>query len=370
MRHIPRSPRSFRRIPCFAAIPVLAVLLSACGGGGGQAPSSEEAAAPADTLRISGETHLANLRQLTLHGENAEAYFSPDGRELVYQSTHGSYECDQIFTLPVSGGEPERVSNGEGRCTCSYFLPDGASILYSSTFMASPACPPRPDMSKGYVWALYPGYDIFVRTAGDSLRRLTNTPGYDAEATVSPVGDKIVFTSMRSGDLDIWSMNLDGTGLRQLTDMVGYEGGPFFSPDGSEIVFRAYYPADLKEEEDYRRLLGEHLIRPGTLNLYVMNADGSDKRLVLENGAANFAPYFFPDGERVIFSSNLGDPDGRNFDLYMIHKDGTGLERVTYFDGFDGFPMFSPDGHTLVFASNRNNRAPHDTNVFIADWVE
>jgi len=322
-----------------------------------------------DSLRVDGEKHLRNIRQLTFGGENAEAYFSPDGTQLSLQSTHGDFPCDQIFVIPAAGGDARLVSTGKGRTTCSYILPDGVSVLYSSTHLASPDCPPTPDYSRGYVWAVYPGYDIFVQGPKD-LVRLTETPGYDAEATVSPRGDRIVFTSTRNGDLDIYTMNLDGTGVKQLTDGVGYDGGPFFSPDGSEIVFRAYHPTDPKEVSDYRGLLAQHLIRPGVLNLYVMKADGGDKRLVLENGAANFAPYFFPDGDRIIFASNMHDETGRNFDLYMIHKDGTGLERITYNDTFDGFPMFSPDGKRLVFASNRHNTAPHDTNVFIADWVE
>jgi Tol biopolymer transport system component len=220
------------------------------------------------------------------------------------------------------------------------------------------------------VWGLYPGYDIFVRDPGGSLRRITTTPGYDAEATVSPRGDRIVFTSLRNGDLDIFTMNLDGTDVKPVTALEGYEGGPFFSPDGKEIVFRAYYPKAETERKDYRDLLAKNLIRPSVLNLYVIDADGKNRRLVLENNAANFAPYFFPDGKRIIFASNVSDPKGRNFDLYMIGKDGSGLTRITWNDTFDGFPMFSPDGRRLVFASNRNNRATHDTNIFLADWVD
>jgi Tol biopolymer transport system component len=332
-------------------------------------PAGAGAVAP-DTLRLAEETHLRNVRQLTFGGENAEAYFSPDGGELVFQSTRPPFECDQIFRMPVAGGDPVLVSTGEGRTTCAYFMPDGESILYASTHPGAAACPPPPDRSKGYVWALYPEFDIFVRRPDGGLRRLTDTPGYDAEATVSPRGDRIVFTSTRDGDIDLYSMKPDGTDVRRLTDRAGYDGGAFYSADGSEIVFRAGYPATPEERADYAELLTNHLIRPGKLSLYVMKADGSDQRLVLENGAANFAPYFFPDGERIVFSSNLGDPKGRNFDLYLIRKDGTGLERVTWNPTFDGFPMFSPDGKRLVFASNRNNRAPNDTNVFIADWVE
>jgi Tol biopolymer transport system component len=352
---------------------VLALALAA----GGCAKETQEARAPreippaGDTLRAPGEAHLANLRQLTFGGENAEAYFSPDGTELVFQSTRPPFACDQIFRMPVAGGDPELVSTGLGRTTCAYFMPDTASVLYASTHLGSEDCPPRPDYSSGYVWPVYPDFDIFVRDAArDTLIRLTEHPGYDAEATVSPRGDRIVFTSMRSGDLDLYSMNLDGTGVLRLTREPGYDGGAFFSPDGTEIVYRAHHPSTAAEQRDYRDLLDRNLIRPGTLNLYVMNADGGGRRLVLENGAANFAPYFFPDGERIIFSSNLHDPEGRNFDLYMIHKDGTGLERITYNETFDGFPMFSPDGRHLVFASNRNNRAPRDTNVFLAEWVE
>ncbi len=342
-------------------------------GPGDREPRSRtawEAPPQPDTLRVAGELHLRNLRQLTFGGENAEAYFSPDGKELVLQRTYPPHACDQIFRIPVEGGEPVLISSGRGRTTCAYFLPDGRSILYASTHLGSPDCPPRPDYTRGYVWALYPDFDIFVRTPAGGLLRLTDTPGYDAEATVSPRGDRIVFTSMRDGDLDIYTMNLDGSGVKRLTRNPGYDGGAFFSPDGKEIVYRAAYPQNADEEADYRQLLAENLIRPSRLGLYVMNADGSRPRLVLENGAANFAPFFFPDGQRIIFSSNMGDPRGRNFDLYMIHKDGTGLERITYNETFDGFPMFSPDGRRLVFASNRNNARPDETNIFIADWVE
>ncbi len=318
-----------------------------------------------------GEKRLTNLRMLTFAGENAEAYWSADGAELIFQATRpGDSECDQIFTMDDRGQNLRLISTGKGRTTCSYFFPDGDRILYSSTHADDPACPPPPDYSRGYVWALY-DYDIYTAAPdGSDLQQLTEASGYDAEATISSDGSKIVFTSVRDGDLEIYTMNADGTGVQRLTDQEGYDGGPFFSPDGTKIVYRAHHPTDPDDLEDYRALLREGLVRPSTLEIFVMDADGSNKRQITFNGAANFGPFFHPDGERVIFSSNLHEPDGRNFDLYMINVDGSGLERVTTHAEFDGFPMFTPDGRRLVFASNRFNRQRGDTNVFVADWVD
>lgn len=317
------------------------------------------------------EEHLRNIRQLTFAGENAEAYFSADGRKLIFQATRDGRECDQIYMMNVDGSDVKMISNGTGRTTCSYFFPNLSRVLYSSTHLGGTACPPRPDFSQGYVWAIYSSYDIFTaRPNGSQIQQLTRTPGYDAEATISANGRKIVFTSMRDGDLDIYTMDVNGRNVRRVTSELGYDGGPFFSPDGTQIVYRAYHPQTDKEKSDYRSLLKDNLIRPSTLELWIMNADGSNKRQITRNGKANFAPYFFPDGKRIIFSSNLNDPKGRDFDLYKINIDGTGLERITFNDTFDGFPMFSPDGKQIVFASNRNAKVRGETNVFIADWVE
>jgi Tol biopolymer transport system component len=273
--------------------------------------------------------------------------------------------------MPVSGGEMELVSTGDGRTTCSYFFPAGDKIVYSSTHLQDPKCPPPPDYSQGYVWALYPGYDVFIADRdGGGLQQLTDTWRYDAEATVSRDGQTIVFTSLRDGDLDIYAMDADGSNVRKLTDELGYDGGPFFSYDGSKIVYRAYHPKTAEEEADYLRLLEQEMIRPSQLDIFVMDADGSNKRQLTDNGAANFAPYFFPDGMRIIFVSNMHEAGGRNFDLYMINIDGTGLERVTYHEEFDGFPMFNSDGSKLVWASNRFNADPGDTNIFVADWID
>lgn len=324
-----------------------------------------------DTLLDSREVHLRNIRQLTFSGENAEAYFSDDGAKLIYQSRAQGEECDQIYTLDLAGGEPQLVSTGMGRTTCSYYYPGAERILYASTHHWDPACPPAPDMSQGYVWALYPTFDIFAADPdGSNMVQLTHSWGYDAEATFSPVEDLIVFTSMRDGDLEIYTMRGDGSEVTRLTERVGYDGGPFFSADGKKIVYRAGYPETDEEVADYRRLLAQGLIRPSALEIYTMDADGSNKFQVTDNGAANFAPFFHPSGEKILFSSNLGDPAGREFDIYMINADGTGLEQITFTEGFDGFPMFSPDGRYLVFGSNRNEQHPGNTNVFIAEWVE
>ena len=331
-------------------------------------PKSGESAD--DPLRLPEEKHLRNIRQLTFSGENAEAYFSADGKRLIFQSTREGHECDQIYEMNTDGSGTRMVSTGRGRTTCAYIYRDASRILYSSTHLASPDCPPKPDYSRGYVWAVYPGFDIFSAAPdGSDLKRITNTPGYDAEATIAPNGKKVVFTSVRDGDLDIYTMDLDGRNVKRLTTEVGYDGGPFFSYDNQWIVYRAHHPKAEREIADYRALLKEHLIRPTTLEIWVMKADGTSKRQVTDNGKANFAPFFFPDGKRIIFASNMNDPRGRNFDLYAINVDGTNLERITYNDTFDGFPMFSPDGKKIVFASNRNAKSEGDTNVFIADWV-
>ena len=324
-----------------------------------------------DSLRLPQEKHFKNLKQLTFGGENAEAYFSSDGKQLIFQSTREGHDCDQIYTMNIDGSNAKLVSTGDGRTTCSYFFPGQKRILYSSTHLGGKQCPPKPDYSRGYVWAIYPTYDIFTaRPDGSDLKQLTNSPGYDAESTITLDGKKIVFTSMRDGDLDIYTMDADGKNVRRLTNELGYDGGPFWSYDGKQIVYRAYHPETEEQKADYQSLLKQHLIRPTTLEIWVMNADGSNKRQVTKNGKANFGPYFFPDGKRIIFASNMDDPKGRNFDLYKINVDGTGLERITYNETFDGFPMFSPDGKKIVFASNRNAKVQGETNVFIADWVE
>jgi TolB protein len=323
------------------------------------------------------EKHLHNIRQLTFGGQNAEAYFSADDKYLTFQHQGDGVPCDQIYTIPVNtpDGRPARpklVSTGKGRTTCSYFFPAGDRILFSSTHAASPECPPKPDYSKGYVWPIYDSYDIYTaKPDGSDLKRLTNSPGYDAEATITRDGKKIAFTSMRNSDLDIYVMDADGSHVKQLTHELGYDGGPFWSYDGKKIAYRAEHPKTAEEIAAYRKLLSQGKIKPGNLEIWVMNADGGNRHQITNNGAANFAPYFTPDGKRIIFASNFADQKGaREFDLFIVNVDGTHQERVTYYPDFDSFPMFSSDGKKLVWASNRNGKQPRETNIFIADWVD
>jgi len=324
-----------------------------------------------DTLRFPQEKHLKNIRMLTQNGENAEAYLSFDEKKLIFQTNRGKLPCDQIFTMNIDGSDKKMVSTGFGKTTCSYFLPGDTAIVYASTHMGDKNCPAPPDMSRGYVWELYKSFDIFLaKPDGSNIKRLTDTDGYDAEATVSPVGDKIIFTSLRDGDPELYTMNLDGTNQKRITFEKGYDGGAFFSQDGKKIVFRASRPVTKKEKEDYQDLVLNGYVRPTALEIYTMNADGTGMKKLTNFGKASFAPFFFPDGKRIIFASNINSKSGRTFDLYMINSDGTGLEQITFSDTFDSFPIFTKDGKYLIFASNRFGKHQHDTNIFIADWVE
>lgn len=321
-------------------------------------------------MHLEGESHLKNVKQLTFGGENAEAYFSHDGRELIFQSTRDKLQCDAIFRMSADGSNVRMVSSGKGVTTCSFIAPDNRSLIYASTHLGGAACPSKPDYSQGYVWALHKGYDIFsADSEGGHLQRLTDTDGYDAEAVYSPKGDKILFTSARTGDLELFLMNPDGSGVEQLTHQPGYDGGAFFSFDNEWIVWRASRPTG-EAMRNYRALLAEGLIRPRQLELFIMNLKDRKPIQLTSNGAANFGPYWHPDGKRIIFSSNMDDPQGRNFDLYLIEVATRRIERVTNYPGFDGFPMFSHDGKRLVFGSNRNGKVRGETNVFIADWKD
>lgn len=331
------------------------------------------------TIHYPGEHHFRNIRQLTFGGDNAEAYFSYDGKYVVYQRTDPSKGilCDQIWMGKIPGpGEtfqPKLVSTGTGRTTCAFFYPDGKHILYASTHLGSKDCPPVPDKEKmkRYIWPIYESFDIFkADTSGKIVKQLTNTPGYDAEATISPKGDKIVFTSMRNGDLDLYTMDLDGSNVKQITHALGYDGGAWFSPDGTKILWRASRPKTEAEIKDYKDLLSKGLVAPTEMEVWIANTDGSDAKQITFLAKANWAPNFMPDGKHVIFCSNSEYARGFPFNMYITDIKGKGLEKVSRDNGFDAFPMFSPDGRRILFSSNRNNGGTHSTNVFIADWVE
>ena len=335
----------------------------------------------------STERHLANIRQLTVGRQNAEAYFSFDGTKLIFQSTNdwskdvlgnrskpadAGLGCYQMYVMDVESEAVRLVSTGKGATTCGYFFPGDRRVLYSSTHAAGPNCPPKPKRDGAYRWAL-DDYDVYAANlSGQDMQRLTSSPGYDAEATISPDGKTIVWTSVKDGDLDLYTMSLDGTNVRRLTDDVGYDGGAFFSPDSKRIVYRAAHPTDPSEVAKYKELLAQRLIEPGQLELFIMNADGSGKKQVTTTGASNFSPYFHPDGKRIIFSSNIetrGEGGRPSFHLYLVGDDGTGLERLTTEGHFNSFPMFSPDGKRLVWVSDRHAKEPGEFNVFLADWV-
>jgi TolB protein len=370
-----------------AAAGILPLFLSVHGHT--QQPANKSGDNATASLAYLGERHLANVHQLTFGGESAEAYFSADDKYLIFQHQGQFYDphthspvgpnvpCDQMYTMPVSttpgkAAIPKMISNGQGCTTCGYFFPSGQRVLYSSTFAGSPACPPLPDFSQGYVWPIYSTYTIYTaKPGGSDVRPLTQAAGYNAESTITRDGKHIAFTSTRNGDLDIYTMDANGTNVHQLTHELGYDGGPFWSYDVKKIVYRAEHPQTPEQIKDYKELLARGLIRPGNLELWVMNADGTGKHQVTHNGAANFAPYWLPDGKRITFASNMEnikDPSG--FDLYVINEDGSHLERITTYPGFDAFPMFSSDGRRLVWASNRGGLSPHETNIFVADWVE
>lgn len=372
----------------------LLLALAACGSEDGKHEHSEEGQEHAhghhdmpdskvnpETLTYSDEKHFKNVIQLTNGGDNAEAYFGFDGKTVVFQRTNPEegIECDRIFyaKLPETRDDSftyKLVSTGTGRTTCSYLMPDGKHVMYSSTHLASKDCPPVPSREEHgnkYVWPIYEGYDIFIADLeGNITKQITNEPGYDAEPTISPKGDKVVFTSMRTGDLELYTMNLDGSNVKQITSDLGYDGGAWFSPDGSKIVWRASRPKTDEEVKEYKDLLAQGLVMPTNMEVFVADADGSNVIQVTNLGQANWAPNWMPDGERIIFASNHEYERGFPFNMYIINQDGSGMEKITHDGGFDAFPMFSPDGKRILFSSNRNNGGTRNTNMFIADWVE
>ncbi len=315
------------------------------------------------------QTHISNFKQLTFGGQNAEAYWAPDGKRLIFQSTRDGHGCDQIYIMNADGSDVHMVSTGKGTTTCGYFLADNKHILYASTHEAGDACPPPADRSKGYVWAVYPSFDIYLATDDGKIeKKLTDTPGYDAEGTVNWKTKKIVYTSLASGDLDLWTMNSDGSKKRRITTSEGYDGGAVFSRDGKMLAWRAGHPATPETQQRYHELLADNLTSPMKMELFVSDAGGKNTHQITNFGCASFAPAFTPDGKKILFSSNKLNCDGRKFELFMVNTDGSGLEQVTDFGGFTSFPEFSPDGKTLVFASDKDAKARYEFNIFTADW--
>lgn len=329
-----------------------------------------------DPLVYESEKHFKNLRQLTFGGDNAEAYWSFDNSKLVFQRRNPAegVDCDQIYVgeIPKEGEEFKfnLVSTGKGRTTCSYFLHGDTTVLWGSTHLGHETCPPEPDKSNGYVWPMYPEFEIFISDLeGGNLVQLTDNDYYDAEATTSPTENKIVYTSTKTGDIELFVLDLDTKEEIQVTHELGYDGGAFFSPDGTQLIWRSSRPKTEEEQAYYKNLLAKDMVEPSDMELYIGNIDGTNVRKLSDLGGANWAPFFHPSGKKVIFCSNHVNKKFP-FNLYMINTDGTGLERISYDNTFDSFPMFSPDGKYLVFSSNRNNGGTHDTNMFLCEWVD
>jgi TolB protein len=327
------------------------------------------AAIAAVSVAAAQSERLTDLKQLTHGGQNAEAYWAPDGKRLIFQTTRTPYECDQMFVMNADGSDQHLVSTGKGRTTCGYFLKDNRHIVYASTHLAGDACPTAPDRSKGYVWGVFAGYDIFLaKDDGKIEKRLTDTPGYDAEATVNWKTGDIVYTSLASGDLDLWTMKADGSGKKQITKKAGYDGGAVFSRDGKKLVWRSNYPKNPQEMDRYQSLLKENLTAPMKMEIMVADANGGNAKTVTNFGCASFAPTFTPDGKKILFASNKQECDSRHFELYLMNVDGSALEQVTHYNGFTSFPEFSPDGKTLVFVSDKDAKERYEFNIFTARW--
>lgn len=354
------------------------VLIYISKAGAQQAPSGK---AITDSIHYSFEKNFTNVQQLTFGGDNAEAYFSFDGKWLIFQKTNSKegIACDQMFIakIPTNNGEkfvPKLVSTGKGRTTCGAFLKDGKHIVYASTHLGSDTCPPAPDRKKygnKYIWPLYESFDIFMADLdGNIVKQLTKSKGYDAEATISPDGKKMIYTSTKDGDIDLYIMDLKTGKEKRITSSLGYDGGAWFSPDGKKIIWRASRPKTETEIKEYKDLLAEHLVAPTNMEVFIANADGTDVKQVTALGNANWAPAYLPDSKKIIFASNHQSKRGFPFNLFLINEDGSGLEKISAEKSFDAFPMFSPDGKKIVFCSNRNNGGTRDTNIFIADWID
>jgi TolB protein len=333
-----------------------------------------------DSLLLPEEKKIKNIRQLTFGGDNAEAYWSFDGKHIVFQRTivKENILCDQIFygRLPTKKNKKftyKLVSTGKGRTTCAFFTKDNKHIVYASTHEAADSCPPPVDKAKygnRYIWPLYKGFDIYMADLkGNIVKKLTNTNGYDAEATISPDGSKMLFTSTRDGDLDLYIQDLNTNEVKRITYDLGYDGGAWFNNDGTKIIWRASRPKTAEEVDEYKKLLADNVVAPTNMEVFTANVDGSNIKQITKLGKANWAPNFMPDGN-IIFCSNHEYARGFPFNMYTCNANGNNITKISRDKGFDAFPMFSPDGTKIVFCSNRNNGGTRDTNIFIADWVK
>jgi TolB protein len=334
-----------------------------------------------DSILFAGEKHFKNIHQLTFGGDNAEAYWSYDSKYLIFQRTNPKegIQCDEMFVgkVPTQAGEkfePKKISSGKGRTTCGFFMKDGKHIIYASTHLGADSCPSVPDRKKygnKYIWPLYNSFDIFMADMdGKIVKQLTNSPYYDAEATISPDGKKMIYTSTKDGDIDLYIMDLKTGKEKRFTNILGYDGGAWFSPNGKKIIWRASRPKTEADIKEYKDFLAEALVAPTNMEVFTANIDGSNVKQVTNFGNANWAPCYMPDSKRIMFASNHQSKRGFPFNLFTINEDGSGLEKISAEKSFDAFPMFSPDGKKIVFCSNRNNGGTRDTNIFVADWKE
>ena len=274
--------------------------------------------------------------------------------------------------MNADGSEQRLVSTGKGRTTCGYFLKDNKHIVYASTHEAAEACPAPPDRSKGYVWAVFPSYDIFLADDDGKIeKKLTDAPGYDAEATVNFKTGKIVYTSMACGDLELWTMKPDGGGKKQLTRREGYDGGAFYSRDGKRMVWRATDPANPKVMERYKDLLKENLTEPMKMEMFIGDAGGGNVKQLTNFGCASFAPTFTPDGKRIIFASNKHNCDGRKFEL--LH-DQPGRHRARAGDQLRRLHLvprvLAGRQEACVCQRLEGAKSRYEFNIFVADWVD
>lgn len=305
--------------------------------------------------------YLANVTQLTDAsmglGKAGEAYFSPDGKNIIFQATPAGQPDYQIYTMNLSTHTPKMVSTGKGACTCAFFHPKARKIMFASSHLDPNLGQPKSvEETKGYKWDFNEHMDIFEADLdGGNLHRLTDAPGYDAEGSYSPSGKQIVFTSMRDGDQEIYVMDADGRNQRRLTYGKGYDGGPFFSPDGKTILYRGDRRGDDKMN----------------LQLRLVNVDGSNDRAITDNELFNWCPFWHPSGKSLIFTQadhGLRERGERpNYDLWMVTPDGAKLTRITFDPASDVLPVFSPDGKRVMWTSKRGGLA--EAQVFVADFT-